>query len=85
MLVSYDSSADAVYIYLRENPSVARSVVVDENRVVDLDDSDSVVGIEILSASAGFELDDIIDRFQLTDRKQELLQAAREFRPAAAV
>lgn len=83
MLVAYDSSADALYIYVRQDAHVASSVLVDPNRVVDLDDSEKVVGIEVLAPSSGFQLEDIIERFELQEIKEELLQAAREFRPAA--
>lgn len=85
MLITYDSSVDAAYIYLREDPKVAKSVVIDEQRVVDLDDAGEVVGIEILEASGGFVLNDIIERFHLEARSNELNQAAKEFRPAATV
>lgn len=69
MFITYDSSADAAYIYLQQDATVARSVLVDDERVVDLDDSGAVVGIEILTASGGFELEDIIERFDLRSRK----------------
>lgn len=85
MLITYDSSVDAAYIYLCEDPEVARSVVIDEQRVVDLDEGGEVVGIEILEASSGFELNDIVERFHLQARSTELSQAVKEFRPAAAV
>jgi uncharacterized protein YuzE len=83
MLVTYDSSADALYIYVHRSAEVARSVLVDDERTVDLDASDKVVGIEILAPSAGFELEDIIQQFDLQELRDDLLQAAQEFRPAA--
>lgn len=83
MLLVHDSAADALYIYLRRDAQVARSVLVDDERVVDVDESGKVVGIEILAPSAGFELEDIIEQFDLHDLRDELLQAAKEFRPAA--
>lgn len=83
MLVTYDSSADAVYIYVQHGAQVARSVLIDDSRVVDLDDDGRVVGIEVLSPSPAFKLEDIIDRFHLEPIKEQLLTAAREFRPAA--
>jgi uncharacterized protein YuzE len=85
MLLTYDSSADAAYIYVQANPQVARSITIDDFRVVDLNAADEVVGIEILSASGGFELEDIIKQFKLESRGEELRQAAAEFRPAAQV
>ncbi len=83
MLMTYDSAADAAYIYLVEEPEVSRSIMINENLVVDLDPQGTAVGIEILAASAGFALEDVITRFKLTDHAAELRQAAREFRPAA--
>lgn len=85
MLVTYDSTADAAYIYVQANPQVVRSIPIDDFRVVDLNEGDEVVGIEILSASGGFELEDIIKRFKLESEGEELRQAAAEFRPAAQV
>lgn len=84
MLVTYDSSADALYIYVRRDTRVARSMLIDDGRVVDLDESDNVAGIEIISPSAGFDLEDIIEQFHLEGLREELLQAAQEFRPAAS-
>lgn len=84
MLVTYDSSADALYVYVRRDARVARSVLVDDARVVDLDESDNVVGIEVISPSARFELEDIIERFRLADLREELLEAAQEVRRAAS-
>ncbi len=84
MLVTYDSSVDALYIYVEKDRAVARTVTVDDGRNVDLDENDRVVGIEVLSASAGFEVQDLITKFGLESRKQELLEAAQEFRSASA-
>lgn len=84
MLVTYDSAADAAYIHLQDSPLVAKSIVVDEDRVVDVDGQGRAVGIEVLGASAAFEVADLIERFHLEDRAHELLQAVREFVPAAS-
>lgn len=84
MLVTYDSSADALYIYVQRGVAVARSVLIDDSRVVDLDETGQVVGIEVISPSTGFELEDIVERFHLERIKQELHHAAQEFRPAAS-
>jgi uncharacterized protein YuzE len=62
---TYDDEADALYVYLRDGHSVARSVVVDEDRVVDVGPDDSVIGIEVLGASEGVQLLDLVDRFGL--------------------
>jgi hypothetical protein len=50
---------------LEEDTDVARSIVVDDDRTVDMDDSDRVVGIEVLGASEGFILQDLVERFSL--------------------
>ena len=95
----YDPTADALYIYLERSvifglleameaaarPRVAQSIVVDEGRVVDLDDQGQPVGIEVLGASTGVHLTDIIDRFNLFEFKADLQTVERTtFRPAAA-
>jgi uncharacterized protein YuzE len=43
----YDRTADALYIRLR-NGDVARSVEVDDARIVDVDDNGEPIGVEIL-------------------------------------
>jgi uncharacterized protein YuzE len=65
MKITYDDEADALYIYLREGVPVWRSVVVDEDRVVDVDGLGEAVGIEVLGASHGVRLTDLIERFRL--------------------
>jgi uncharacterized protein YuzE len=65
MKYSYDDEADALYLYLREGVEVARSIVVDEDRVVDVDAFGRAVGIEVLGASAGVRLVDLVEKFDL--------------------
>ena len=65
MRYTYDDEADALYVHLREDVPVARSVIVDDARVVDLDRSDAPVGIEVVEASRGVVVRDLIDRFGL--------------------
>jgi len=50
MKVTYDSDADAMYIYLNER-EVARTVQVSDRVLVDLDDEGNLRGVEVLSVS----------------------------------
>lgn len=50
MKINYDKIADAIYISLRKS-EVAKTMKVNDNMVVDLDKSGSIVGVEFLSAS----------------------------------
>ena len=50
MKVTYDSDADAMYIYLNER-EVARTVQVSDRVLVDLDDEGNLRGVEILFVS----------------------------------
>ena len=65
MRYTYDDEADALYVSLIEGADVARSVVVDEGRSVDLGADGSAVGIEVLGASAGVAVLDLVNRFDL--------------------
>jgi uncharacterized protein YuzE len=79
--VRYDSEVDALYVPVRDG-EVARSVVVDPNRVVDLDESGKAVGIEVLAASYGLRLVDLADRFELESFAQDLMLVETAARPA---
>ncbi|HZM30814.1 MAG TPA: DUF2283 domain-containing protein [Acidimicrobiales bacterium] len=52
--LTYDREADAAYVYLLAptavQPSVARTMSVDENINLDFDDEGRLVGIEVLGA-----------------------------------
>ena len=65
MRFTYDDEVDALYIYVREDGVVESSLEIDAGRVVDLDEHSRAIGIEILDASLGIRLTDLIDRFQL--------------------
>lgn len=67
MRITYDNEADALYVPVRPGASVARSVIVDDDRVVDIDAEGRAVGIEVLGASHGVHLLDLIARFSLTE------------------
>jgi uncharacterized protein YuzE len=76
MHYSYDAEVDALYISLLPDAEVVRTIEFDDSRHVDLDALGQVSGIEILWASEGVELNDIIDRFQLFEEKEFLHQVA---------
>jgi len=81
MRMTYDEDADAFYVYAREGARVARSEIMDDGRVVDLDVEDRLIGIEILDASSnGVRLADLADRFGLPDRRAGLEALERLFR-----
>ena len=61
--IKIDRENDLAYILLRpaECPSVARSVCVAEDVVLDLDDDGQLVGIELLNASSRLDLHSVAD------------------------
>src|SRR5205823_13149460 len=81
MKVRYDNEVNALYVPVRQGVPVARSVVVDANRVVDLDASGQAVGIEVLGASHGFQLTDLADRYGLAEFAEDLLLVETAARP----
>ena len=84
MRFTYDAESDVLMIVLHPWSQVAHTVEVDDDRHVDLDGFDRVVQIEVLWASLGVELEDIIDRFDLKDFKDFLgsvAEAQPSFRP----
>ena len=81
MRMTYDEDADAVYVYAREGEKVARSEIVEDGRVVDLDLEGRLIGVEILDASSnGVRVADLADRFGLPDQRPSLEALDRLFR-----
>lgn len=66
MHYTYDPQADALYIYLRDDASVSKTIQVDDQRNVDVDAEGNAVGIEILSPGSFFPVQDLITRFELS-------------------
>lgn len=64
MRITYDTEVDALTLVVSREP-VERTVDVRAGRFIDLDAEGNVVALEILDASQGFELADLIDRFDL--------------------
>jgi uncharacterized protein YuzE len=63
--LKYDRTADALYIYLVEGVKVARTEMIDGGTLVDLDDSENLIGIEVLAPARKWPLDEILDRFSV--------------------
>ena len=49
-IITYDKVADAMYVYLR-NAKVARTKVLSEHILIDVDSKNIPIGVEILDAS----------------------------------
>lgn len=82
MKFTYDDEADAVYVYVLEWSTVANSEVLDDGRVIDLDEGGYLIGVEILDASQrGIRLADLIERFQLESVRGKLRNLEDRFRP----
>jgi uncharacterized protein YuzE len=58
MRIAYDREVDSAYVYISEAP-VARTVVIDDVRMLDLDVMGSVRGVELLSVSHGVRVSDL--------------------------
>ncbi|MGH2739189.1 MAG: DUF2283 domain-containing protein [Actinomycetota bacterium] len=65
MRYTYDDEADALYIHIDEKARPARSIIVDEDRTVDVDEGGRAVGVELVGVSEGVRLRDLIERFAL--------------------
>jgi uncharacterized protein YuzE len=77
MLITFDDATDALYLYLREGVPVARSVVVDEDRTIDFGPDNQPVGVEVLGASTGVHLDDVVPKFDLWEYEAHFRAVAK--------
>jgi uncharacterized protein YuzE len=89
MRAEYDPGADALYIYLVEEPIVGEiDETIEVNDVylgVDVDVTGRALGIEVLFASERFDLSPVIERFGLEELRGELEEIQRrEFKPDLA-
>jgi uncharacterized protein YuzE len=67
MRVLYDAAVDALYLPFRRGARVAKSIVLDTKRILDMDDRGNPVGVEILGASHGVRLGDLTEEYGLQD------------------
>ncbi len=75
MQVSYDEEADAMYVRFRAREGHIKSTRIDEQRVLDRDDS-GVVGIEFLFVSRGVDLEGLPDPDRIADAMRSFPQPA---------
>ena len=79
MYVKYDIEADALYVRLRDPVGEIHTRPLDDLRIVDYDESDAVVGVELLAVrEAGVRLEGLPE----AGRIGELIAALRELRSA---
>ncbi len=82
MRLTYDDEADAAYVYVREGATVAQTEVLEDGRIVDIDEEGRLIGVEILDAShRGVRLQDLIPRFHLEHVGARLRNLEDRFRP----
>jgi len=84
MRFTYDADADTLLISLLPEAEIDRTVEIDQDRHVDLDSSGVVVQIEVLWASTGVRLHDIIQEFGLWEYKpflEDIAESRPSFRP----
>ena len=62
---SYDLDAGALYITMTDR-KVARTVEIDAGTLVDLDDTGSVVGIEVIAPQRAWPIRQIIDEYGIS-------------------
>lgn len=60
MKIEYDREVDALYVRLQEK-FVAKTVEVNEGINIDFDDGGRLIGLEILDATARYDLSDIFN------------------------
>jgi uncharacterized protein YuzE len=53
MKITYDKSADAMYIYLNPKRKIAKTMPLSESLLLDVDKKGNAVGLEILFVSSG--------------------------------
>lgn len=54
--VQFDQDADALYVRLLQG-NVARTISLDDHRLVDVGDDGSVLGVEFIDVSGGIDLE----------------------------
>ncbi len=63
---TFDTDADALYVYLAEG-SPAGQVPMPDGTVVDVDETGRPVGVEVLRPWAEWDIDAVVERFQVDD------------------
>jgi uncharacterized protein YuzE len=73
--LQYDYSAAALYIELDAGPQATSTEQIDPGTLVDLDESGQVIGIEVIHPDRPWPLDEILDRFPVSDSDARELRA----------
>lgn len=73
-VAEYDRDADAVYIRLADG-EVARTVEVDDYRILDLDEQGNVIGLEVLYPAVNLVIAPIARDHGFADKLHEIDQA----------
>lgn len=78
---AYDGEVDNLYVYVRPG-AARRQVHLSDRVIVDVDDDGSIVGVEILSLTAGWDAEAIAERFDLSeDERNGLVHMAARVSP----
>lgn len=64
MRITYDTEVDALTLVVSRE-EVERTTDVGKGRLIDFDEHGNIVAIEILDVSRGFELLDLMDKYDL--------------------
>ena len=76
MKLTYDKTADALYIELRAgDETVSRTEQLEAGTLVDLDRFGQVMGIEVLRPSRRWALEAIVERFGVAEHDAAQLRA----------
>ena len=65
MNITYDKSADAIYIEF-SSAEFAKNKIIDENTIIDLDKEGKIIGIELLSVRERIP-DDFLKKVKVTN------------------
>ena len=66
MQLRYDADADALYITLRQDEPVSRTVEMDSGTLVDVDRLGRALGIEVLAPAREWPLEMILEQHDVT-------------------
>jgi uncharacterized protein YuzE len=72
MRYAYDDEADALYVYLREDAPVAGQEVAPGGQILDLDSDGGVLGIEVVGASVGVRVLELVKPYSLGEFEAHL-------------
>ena len=84
MRITYDASADAVYLYLSDS-NASKSIKtrqIDEDINIDFDELNQMVGVEVLGASERLRLSEIWQSIERIDTDWTRLTDALEYKKA---